>query len=70
MPLVDTWRVRYPDEALSGTISCFRDRRDARKIDYIMTPPDVQVLAAEIVRVHRKGRYPSDHYPVTARLRF
>ena len=39
-------------------------------IDFIFAPPWVKVLDAEILRDNEDGLYPSDHYPVTARLRF
>jgi endonuclease/exonuclease/phosphatase family metal-dependent hydrolase len=38
-------------------------------IDAIMVSPEFDVLAASIDRTERDGRYPSDHFPVTARLR-
>ena len=40
------------------------------KIDYILTTSDVHVLDAQILHDNAEGRYPSDHFPVTARLRF
>ncbi|PXA03460.1 endonuclease [Coraliomargarita sinensis] len=70
IPLVDTWRVLHPDDKFGGTISDFNGWTDNVKIDHILAAPDVDVLSAEIIRTHREGRYPSDHYPVTARLRF
>ena len=41
---------------------------DGDKIDYILVTPDTEVSDATIVRTNRDGRYPSDHYPVTARV--
>ncbi|MHC4745103.1 MAG: choice-of-anchor Q domain-containing protein, partial [Planctomycetota bacterium] len=40
------------------------------KIDYVFTAPDVQVLDAQILHDNVNGRYPSDHFPVTAKVRF
>ncbi|MBW7456313.1 endonuclease/exonuclease/phosphatase family protein, partial [Paenibacillus sepulcri] len=37
-------------------------------IDYIFVTPEVEVLSAEIDRRRIDGIFPSDHYPVTARL--
>jgi endonuclease/exonuclease/phosphatase family metal-dependent hydrolase len=42
---------------------------DGPKIDYVFVRPETDVLSAEIVRTSRDGRYPSDHFPVTARIR-
>jgi endonuclease/exonuclease/phosphatase family metal-dependent hydrolase len=68
---VDTFRVLYPDVQTVGTFTGFRyGRVDGEKIDYIFAPPGTEVLSAAIVRTSRDGRYPSDHFPVVARLAF
>jgi endonuclease/exonuclease/phosphatase family metal-dependent hydrolase len=68
--LVDSFRVLYPDSGGVGTFNGFEGRTDGDKIDYVFVGPDTEVLHASIVRVHDEGRYPSDHFPVTARLQF
>lgn len=67
--LVDTFRVLHPDVTEVGTFTgfTFGNTKDA-KIDYVLVQPGTQVLAAEIVRTSRDERYPSDHFPVTARI--
>jgi endonuclease/exonuclease/phosphatase family metal-dependent hydrolase len=66
---VDTFRVRYPDEKQVGTFTGFRHEQvDGDKIDYVFAQPGAQVLSAAIVRTSRDGRYPSDHFPVVARI--
>jgi endonuclease/exonuclease/phosphatase family metal-dependent hydrolase len=35
----------------------------------VFVTPDIDVLDAAIVRTARDGRYPSDHFPVAARVR-
>lgn len=72
MPLVvDTFRVRYPDETTVGTFTGFRlDAVNGDKIDYVFVPPATSVLDAAIVRTSRDGRYPSDHFPVIAKILF
>lgn len=66
----DSYRVLHADAAVSGTFNGFEPgQTGGEKIDYVFVGPDVEVLAAEIVRTSRKGRCPSDHFPVTARLR-
>ena len=69
IPVVDSWRVLHPDEKVAGTGSRFTGYRDGPKIDYIFVTPDTLTLEATIVRTSQDGRYPSDHYPVTAHLR-
>jgi endonuclease/exonuclease/phosphatase family metal-dependent hydrolase len=70
IPVVDSWRVLHPEEKVAGTASRFTGYLDGPKIDYILVTPNTRTLEANIVRTSRDGRYPSDHYPVTARLRF
>ena len=41
---------------------------DQGKVDWIFTRGDVKVTDAGIVRDHENGRYPSDHYFVSAEL--
>jgi endonuclease/exonuclease/phosphatase family metal-dependent hydrolase len=67
--LRDTFRECRPDAEEVGTFSGFtygNTRGD--KIDYVFVSKDVEVLDADIVRASRDGRYPSDHFPVTARV--
>jgi endonuclease/exonuclease/phosphatase family metal-dependent hydrolase len=66
---VDTYRVIHPDEKQVGSFSNFKlDSIDGPKIDYVLVQPGTDVLTAEIVRTARDGRYPSDHFPVVARI--
>lgn len=68
--MLDTFRVRYPNEKVVGTFTGFvAGEINGPKIDYILVPPDSEVLGASIVRTSQNGRYPSDHFPVTARVR-
>ena len=70
LPLIDTWRSIHPAESASGTFSQFKGAVDARKIDYILAPPTTEVQHAAILRPKRDGRDASDHYPVSAVVRF
>lgn len=68
--LVDSFRVLHPDEETVGTFNGFRiGQVHGDKIDYILVPPGTDVIRAEILRTSRNGRYPSDHFPVVARVR-
>ncbi len=67
---VDTFRVRHPDDTTVGTFTAFKfGATGGDKIDYVLVQPGTEVLAADIVRTSRNDRYPSDHFPVVARIR-
>lgn len=69
-PFVDTFRVLYPSAGDAGTFSNFRfGQHGPDKIDYVLVEPAAEVLTAAIVRFSRGERYPSDHFPVVARVR-
>ena len=66
----DSFRVLHPDAAEVGTFTGFTfGQTKGDKIDYVFVDPDAEVLQADILRTARDGRYPSDHFPVTARVR-
>ncbi|MBE0536025.1 MAG: endonuclease/exonuclease/phosphatase family protein [Phycisphaerae bacterium] len=65
----DAFRIVHPDEKVVGTFNGFKGRTDGAKIDYIFIGSGWNVRDAAIVRTHVDGRYPSDHFPLTARLR-
>ena len=66
--LRDTFRAVHPDAARVGTYHGFRGGRTGEKIDGILASPGWEVLEAAIVWTNEGGRYPSDHFPVTATL--
>ena len=69
-PFVDTYRVIRPQETTVGTFTGFKfGNVGGEKIDYILVQPDTEVMHADIVRFTREQRYPSDHFPVVARVR-
>jgi endonuclease/exonuclease/phosphatase family metal-dependent hydrolase len=70
LPLVDTFRVLHKDASDVGTAHGFKGGCTGSKIDYIFAQPDVQILQAEILHDNQDNRYPSDHFPVTAALRW
>lgn len=67
--LFDTFRRIHPGAKVVGTFNGFEGRSDGEKIDYILASPDVEVLDAGIRRDHFGGRYPSDHFAVSAIVR-
>lgn len=68
--LRDSFRVRHPEAVEVGTFSGFTPgRTTGEKIDYVFVDGNIDVLEADILRDAREGRYPSDHFPVLARIR-
>lgn len=63
----ETSAARLP-AAKVGTFNGFKGIRSGDKIDYVFVQPETQVLEAQIVRDSTDGRYPSDHFPVIARI--
>lgn len=70
--LVDSFRAAFPQQQGSeGTFHGFRGTAGAERIDWILySAGRFQTVAATIDRTERGGRYPSDHFPVTAVLRY
>ena len=67
---LDTFRTLHPDVKEVGTGNQFKlGMTTGEKIDYIFVEPSIEVLTAEIVRTAVEGRYPSDHFPVVAKIR-
>jgi len=67
IPLVDTYRVLFPDAPDSGTAGGFRGNRKSGKIDHVLVAAGAAtVREASILYTNEGGRYPSDHFPVTA----
>ena len=68
--LRDTFRVVHPNTTEVGTANQFKmGMTTGDKIDYIFVEPATEVLSADILRTSVSGRYPSDHFPVVARIR-
>ncbi len=69
--LTDTYRAVHPRRAAGeGTFNGFTGDASGQRIDWILTSPGWKVLEAGIDRTQRDGRYPSDHFPVTAVVSF
>ena len=68
--LRDTFRVAHPGERVIATYHDFQGGVQGDKIDYIFASPEFSVTGSSILRDNREGRFPSDHYPVIARLTF
>ncbi len=70
--LADTWTEarRHANEGI-GTFHDFKGPvRDGARIDWILARGRVDVPESAIITFAQNGQYPSDHFPVTATLRF
>ena len=68
--MVDSFRLLHSKEKTVGTFNGFKGVTNGAKIDYIFVQPGVDVISAEILRPPSGKPCPSDHFPVTAKLRF
>ena len=68
LKLIDTYRVYKPDGKEEGTFHGFTGKPGKHKIDFIFATPGTKVLNSNIIRIEREGRYPSDHFPINAKL--
>lgn len=67
MRFADTYRTAHPRrEKGEGTFCAFTGDTSGARIDWILASIGWKQLEASIDRTQRAGRYPSDHFPVTA----
>ncbi len=69
----DTWTEVHDSEPAHGTSHGFQGLEAAagrNRIDWVLTRGPIDVIDAAILTNQFGGQYPSDHFPVTARLRF
>lgn len=67
--LLDTWRLLRPDTKEPATFHGFKGGVEGANIDHILIEQPTEVLDVQVDMTHCDGRYPSDHYPVTATLK-
>ena len=71
LEVVDAYRAAHPRrEEGEGTFSAFSGERSGGRIDWILHSSHFETVSASIDRTEENGRFPSDHYPVTAILRW
>jgi endonuclease/exonuclease/phosphatase family metal-dependent hydrolase len=67
---IDSYREvhaeRRPDEA---SFHAFKGAITGSRIDFIFHTAEWSATASDIIRTAKDGRYPSDHFPVSAVLR-
>jgi endonuclease/exonuclease/phosphatase family metal-dependent hydrolase len=68
--LVDSYREIYAERKLDeSSFGGWEGRTEGGRIDFILHTDEFTPTAAAIDRTNYEGRWPSDHYPVTATLR-
>lgn len=67
--LRDSYRTLHPAATVVGTFNAFRGDSTGDKIDAVLVGADWIVDAAHIDRRQIRALWPSDHFPVTARVR-
>jgi endonuclease/exonuclease/phosphatase family metal-dependent hydrolase len=69
--LIDSYRSTHPDRSPDeATFHAFKGTAQGDRIDFILHTPDLRAAQAGIDRTNREGRYPSDHFAVTAVLKY
>jgi endonuclease/exonuclease/phosphatase family metal-dependent hydrolase len=63
-PLMDTFRVRYPNDRHVVTFHGYRRLFFRFRLDYIFVPSSVRVQDAKIIHPLWRKYYPSDHFPL------
>ena len=69
LPLNDAFRSIHP-RGSGGTFHMFWGKKFGPRLDYIFVSKDAQIKEASIIRSNISGRYPSDHFPITAEILF
>ena len=64
----DVWQSIHPNRTI-GTRHGFNGSLSGPQIDHIRLSSNLQALDARIDTHSRNGRYPSDHFPVVAKIR-
>jgi endonuclease/exonuclease/phosphatase family metal-dependent hydrolase len=68
--LFDSYRRVHPDRSPEeSTFNHWRGTTEGSRIDFILHSEEFIPTEAAIIRTNYDGRWPSDHYPITATLR-
>lgn len=69
--LHDSFRRVYPQpQPDEGTFNGFQGTKDGARIEWVVHSAQFKPVSATIVHANKNGRYPSDHFPVTAVLQW
>lgn len=67
---LDPWTLTSKSEQKAGTYNGFTGNKNGDRIDWILATPQFKVNNIEIVYDNVNSKYPSDHFPVIAMLKF
>lgn len=68
--LIDTYRILHAKSNNEGTFNGFKGDDTGSKIDFIFTSKDFKSVDSKIIKTNWNGKYPSDHFPVTAVIKY
>ena len=69
--ILDSFRAKYPEKQKGeGTFNSWRGTDSGARIDWVLSTSEFDVKQAAINKFNENGKYPSDHFPVTASLQF
>jgi endonuclease/exonuclease/phosphatase family metal-dependent hydrolase len=68
----DAWLSLHKETpaAEAGTFHDFSGKQNSGHIDYIFSSPEITPVESAILHDEKDGKYPSDHFPVRATLKF
>ncbi len=69
LPMADVWQSLHPDQPGVTTYQAFGGQSSGPCLDHIFIDEMVEIIEVAIDARTFDGRYPSDHFPVTAYLR-
>lgn len=69
-PFQDTWRAVHPHGEEAPTQHAFDGRPRGSRIDWILVTAPFEVVEAQIITANQAGRYPSDHFPYVAEVKY
>jgi len=68
--LKDTYRTLHNQSENEGTFNSFKGETKGDRIDFIFVSKNFKIREAKILRDNYNGKYPSDHFPIFARVKF
>jgi len=69
--LLDSYTINEHDPANSTTLNSWKaSKKGSLRIDYILTSPNLKVISAEILNIHKEGIVASDHNAIEATIQW
>lgn len=67
---IDPWEALHKSENNASTFNDFKGDKNGYRIDWILTTSQFKIKDIQIIHDSFDNRYPSDHFPVLAILKF